>query len=60
MGKVFLLVAGVALGYSVGFRDAAANRKHIASRVVEQLRSTFHGRSGTDVDSLMSRLEDRK
>jgi len=60
MGKVLLLAVGVAFGYSVGFRDAEAHRKHVATRVVEQLRSTFHGRSGTNVDSIMSRLEERK
>jgi hypothetical protein len=60
MGKVLLLAAGVVLGYSVGFRDAQANRKHVAARVVDQVRTTFHARSGNDVDSLMNRLEDRK
>jgi hypothetical protein len=60
MGKVLLVAIGVAFGYSVGFRDAEAHRKHIATRVVELLRSTFHGRSGTDVDSMMTRLEGTK
>lgn len=60
MGKFLLLAIGVAFGYTMGFRDADSHRKHIAERVVNQLRSTFHGRSGTNVDSMLSRLEERK
>lgn len=59
MAKLLLLAAGMVFGYTVGFRDAAANRKDVATRVVEELRTAFHARSGTNVDSMMTRLEDK-
>ena len=57
MGKVLLLAAGLVFGYTMGFRDAAANRKDLATRMVDELRTVFHARSGTNVDSIMTRLE---
>jgi hypothetical protein len=59
MGKLLLLVAGIVFGYTMGFRDAAAHREDIATRVVAQLRTAFHAQSGTNVDSMMTRLESR-
>ena len=59
MGKIVLVCLGIAFGYTVGFRDAEAHRKHVATRVVEGIRSVFHGRSGTDVDAMMTQLEKR-
>ena len=57
MGKVFVLGVAIAIGYSIGWRDARANTDHILARAVEQVRTTFNAKPVNDIDATMSRLE---
>ena len=57
MGKLFVLVFAVAVGYSLGFHDARKNSEHILTRAVEQIRVTFGAKPTNDVDAVMTRLE---
>ena len=57
MGKVFVLGIAIAIGYSIGYRDARANEHHILTRVVDQIRVTFNAKPANDVDATMSRIE---
>jgi hypothetical protein len=59
MGKIFVLVAAIAVGYSLGYRDARAHPDHVVTRVVEQIKETFGTGGGNDVDAVMNRLEGR-
>jgi hypothetical protein len=57
MGKAFVLGVVMAIGYSIGFRDARANSDHVLTRAVEQIRVTFGAKPTNDIDAAMSRLE---
>ena len=58
MGKFLVLGLGIAVGYSIGFRDARKHPEHILVRAVEQVRETFGGGKGVnDVDAVMTRVE---
>ncbi len=57
MGKMFVIGAAIAAGYALGYRDARVHTEHVVTRVVEQVKTTFGGSPGNDVDDLMNRLE---
>jgi hypothetical protein len=57
MGKAFVLGIVIAIGYSIGYRDARAHSEHILTRAVEQLRVTFGAKPTNDIDATMLRLE---
>lgn len=57
MGKAFVLGVAIAIGYTIGYRDARANSDHVVTRAVEQLRVTFGAKPTNDIDATMSRLE---
>ena len=57
MGKMFVLGIAIAIGYSIGYRDARANSDHVLARAVEQVRVTFGAKPVNDIDDKMSKLE---
>ena len=57
MGKLFVLVFAVAVGYSLGFRDARKHSEHILTRAVEQIRVTFGAQPTNDIDAVMNKVE---
>jgi hypothetical protein len=57
MGKALLLGVAIAVGYSIGYRDARVNTENILTRAVEQLRVTFGAKPTNDIDAVMSKLE---
>ena len=57
MGKLFLVVIGIVLGYSYGYRDARAHPNHILSRAVQQVRTTFNAKPANDIDAVMTKVE---
>lgn len=60
MGKLLLILACIAIGYEVGFRDARRHEDHVVTRAVAQVRTTFGGRSANDVDEIMDKLEGKR
>jgi hypothetical protein len=57
MGKALLLGVAIAVGYSIGYRDARVNTENILTRAVEQLKVTFGAKPTNDIDAVMSKLE---
>ena len=58
MGKIFLFAAALALGYSLGFKDARMHSENIVVRAVNQVGIAFGGNHSTnDVDAVMSKVE---
>ena len=57
MGKIFVLGIAIAIGYTIGYRDARAHPTHILGRAVEQVRQTFKAENGNDIDGRMEKLE---
>ncbi len=45
-----ILAVGVAMGYSYGWKDAQANTKHVAERVLDRIGGETRERMGNDVD----------
>lgn len=60
MGKFLLIVAAVAAGYELGYRDARRHSEHVATRAVQQIRTTFGATPANDVDAIMNRLEGKR
>ena len=54
---IILLVIGIAVGYQLGFRDAAAHKPHVMERVVSRAGGSHRENMKTDVDKEMRRLE---
>ena len=57
MGKALLVGVAIAIGYSIGYRDARANSEHILTRVVGAVSTTFGAKPTGDIDAAMTRLE---
>lgn len=57
MGKFLLVVVAIAVGYSIGFRDARNNPENILVRAVGQVREIFGGKTLNDVDAVMTKIE---
>ena len=57
MGKFLVLGVAIAVGYSLGYRDARSHPKHIVARAVDQVRTVFHAENHNDVDAVMTRIE---
>jgi hypothetical protein len=45
-----ILAVGVAMGYGYGWKDAQANTKHVAERVLDRIGGETRERIGNDVD----------
>jgi hypothetical protein len=45
-----ILAVGVAMGYGYGWKDAQANTKHVAERVLDRIGGETRERMGNDVD----------
>lgn len=59
MKKILLLVAGIALGYFVGFKDAQVHDEMIVARLVTRVGGDHRANLITDVDRQMKELEKR-
>jgi hypothetical protein len=59
MGKLFVLSIAIAVGYTLGYRDARAHSQDILTRAVTQIRTTFGGNELNNVDAVMSKIEDK-
>lgn len=59
MGKLFVLSIAIAVGYTLGYRDARAHSHDILTRAVTQIRTTFGGKELNNVDAVMSKIEDK-
>jgi hypothetical protein len=57
MGKLFVISIAIAIGYTIGYRDARANPDHVLARAVQQIRTTFRATPSNDIDARMSKLE---
>ena len=55
----FILVLGIAIGYSYGWKDAQTNTKHVAERVVDRIGGDNKAKFSGDVDASMSKGEGR-
>ncbi|MES2525083.1 MAG: hypothetical protein V4617_20460 [Gemmatimonadota bacterium] len=55
----FILVIGIAIGYSYGWKDAQANTKHVAERMVERIGGDNKQNFSGDIDASMSKGEGR-
>jgi hypothetical protein len=60
MGKFFVLGIAIAIGYSIGYRDARVNSEHILTRAVQQVRTTFRASPTNDIDAVMTKVEGQK
>jgi hypothetical protein len=57
MGKLFVLAVAIAVGYTLGYRDARNHTEHILARAVDQVRTTFGATPQNDIDAVMSKVE---
>jgi hypothetical protein len=57
MKKVLLLVAGIAIGYFAGFRDARTHEETIVARLVTRVGGDHRANVITDVDRQMQEAE---
>lgn len=57
MGKAFLFGIAIAIGYSIGYRDARAHPNHILARFVDQVKVTFNAKPANDIDAVMNKVE---
>ena len=57
MGRIFLLGVAIAIGYSIGFRDARTHSEHILARAVGQVRTMFGATPTNDIDAVMTKVE---
>ena len=57
MGKLFVLGVAIAVGYTLGFRDARNHSEHILARAVDQVRTTFGATPQNDIDAVMTKVE---
>jgi hypothetical protein len=46
-----ILAVGVAMGYGYGWKDAHANEKNVAERVLDRIGGETRDRMGNDVDT---------
>jgi hypothetical protein len=57
---VILLVAGLCIGYSLGFQDAKQNDENVVARLVQRVGGSNRENMKTDVDAQMDKLDDAK
>jgi hypothetical protein len=57
MKKILLLIAGIAIGYFVGFRDARTHDETIVARMVDRVGGDHRANVITDVDKQMTDAE---
>ncbi len=46
-----ILAVGVAMGYGYGWKDAQANEKNVAERVLDRIGGETRARMGNDIDA---------
>jgi hypothetical protein len=56
---IFTLCAGLAAGYTYGFKDAKEHRDTVVTRTIERIGGSSRDKYRTDVDATMDRLEKR-
>lgn len=56
---LFILVIGIAIGYSYGWKDAQRNDQNIAERLVERIGGDNKKNMDSDVDAKMRDVEKR-
>jgi hypothetical protein len=56
---IFVLVAGISIGYFYGFDDAKKHDENVVERVVERVGGSSRGKYNNDVDKQMETLEKR-
>jgi hypothetical protein len=57
MGRILVLGVAIAVGYTIGFRDARNHSEDILARAVQQVRVAFGGKPANDVDAVMRKVE---
>lgn len=57
MGRIVVLGLAIAIGYSIGYRDARHHPEHVLARAVKVVRDTFGAEPRNDVDAMMNRIE---
>lgn len=57
MGKIFVLALAIAIGYSIGYRDARVHPKNVLARAVDQVKVTFKATPTNDIDAVMTKVE---
>jgi hypothetical protein len=54
-----ILAVGVAMGYGYGWKDAHANEKNVAERVLDRIGGETRERMGNDVDTRFQASDSR-
>lgn len=54
---LIVLLIGLALGYTFGWKDAQTHDRHIAARVLDRAGGSTRGKVQSDVDKKMEDLE---
>ena len=54
---IFILLLGLAIGYSYGFKDARAHDQTVVTRMLDQVGGSTRGKVSNDVDSKMDKAE---
>ena len=54
---LIVLVVGLVIGYSFGFKDAKVHQKNIAVRMLDRAGGSTRDKVGADVDKKMEQLE---
>ena len=54
---LIVLIVGLAIGYTVGWKDAKTNDRHIAARVLDRAGGATRDKVRSDVDKKMEDLE---
>jgi hypothetical protein len=54
---LIVLVVGLVIGYSFGFKDAKTHNKNIAVRMLDRAGGSTRDKVGSDVDKKMEQLE---
>ncbi|MFL5581682.1 MAG: hypothetical protein ACJ8AO_15040 [Gemmatimonadaceae bacterium] len=57
---IFILLIGLAVGYSYGFSDAKKNDRTIFARTVGKVGGSTRGKVGNDLDARMDSLDKRR
>lgn len=53
---LLILVVGVAIGYSYGFKDARAHDQNILTRTIEKVGGSNRGKYNQDIDKTMDKV----
>ena len=53
---LLILIVGVAIGYSYGFKDARAHDRDILTRTIEKVGGSNRGKYNQDIDKTMDKV----